>query len=223
MKLFLDTANVKDIQRAFDSGLLDGVTTNPSLAFKEGRDFNEVVKEILNIFKGTDKIVNLEVISTRTKDMVLEARKLATKSKNVVVKVPMIPDGLLAVKELSKHKIRTNVTLCFSPSQALLAAKAGAYIISPFIGRIDDHSGQGMEVVKEIRTIYNNYSLKTQILVASIRSPRQVTESALIGADIATMPYDIFEKLFKHPLTDSGLKKFLDDWQELQDSKKWKH
>jgi len=220
MKLFLDTANTAEIKKAFDTGLLDGVTTNPSLAAKEHRDFNELVREILSIFKGTDKILNLEVISTRAKDMILEARKLAVKSKNVVVKIPMTHDGLIAVQELSKLKIRTNVTLCFSSAQALLAAKAGAYIISPFIGRIDDHSGHGMEVIDEIRKIYDNYNFKTQILVASIRSPRQVVDSALIGADICTVPYDIFDKLFRHPLTDSGLRKFLEDWHEAQ---RWKH
>lgn len=216
MKLFLDTANSEEIRKAFSLGVLDGVTTNPSLAAKENRDFNVIVSEILQIFKGTDGYVNLEVVSEECEGMMEEAQKLAKLSKNVVVKVPCTEDGLKACRALKDKKIRVNVTLCFSASQALLAAKAGAFFISPFIGRLDDQNDGGMRLVAEIKSIYSNYNFKTQILVASIRSPRQVIEAAMIGADICTMPYSVFEKLHRHALTDTGLRKFLDDWHDYQ-------
>ncbi len=216
MKLFLDTANADEIRKAFSLGVLDGVTTNPSLAAKEGRDFNAVVSEILSIFKGTEGFVNLEVISEDCDSMVEEAKRLAKLSKNVVVKIPCTEEGLKACRILNEKKIRVNVTLCFSASQALLAAKAGAFFISPFIGRLDDQNDGGMRLVAEIKSIYNNYNFKTQILVASIRIPRQVVEAAMIGADICTVPYSVFEMLYRHTLTDTGLRKFLDDWHEYQ-------
>ena len=212
MKLFLDTANVDLIKKAFSTFLLDGVTTNPSLAAQEGKDFNQITKEILHVFKGTQGYVSLEVISELAEEMVKEGITLSKLSKNVVVKLPCTVEGLKACTLLSKEKIRVNVTLCFSSSQALLAAKAGAFFISPFIGRLDDQNEDGMKLIQEIKTIYQNYQFKTQILVASIRSPRQVVEAALIGADACTVPYDIFEKLIKHTLTDLGQKKFLEDW-----------
>ena len=212
MKLFLDTANIEQIRKAYSLGVLDGVTTNPSLAAKEGKNFDQLVKEILNIFKGTEGIVNLEVISERADEMVKEGLKLAKLSNNVVVKVPCTEEGLKACKVLSKGHIRVNVTLCFSASQALLAAKCGAYFISPFIGRLYDNAEDGIKLVHEIKKIYTNYGFKTQILVASVRSTRQVVQSAMIGADVCTVPYDIFEKMYKHPLTDSGQNKFLEDW-----------
>ena len=216
MKIFLDTANTGEISKGFSTGLIDGVTTNPSLAAKENRDFDEVVKEILNIFKGTSGVVNLEVISERSEEMIKEGLKLSKLSSNVVVKIPCTEEGLKACKELSSKKIRVNVTLCFSASQALLAAKAGAYFISPFIGRLDDINQDGMQLIEEIKEIYSHYSFKTQILVASIRSPRQVVDAALIGADVVTVPYDIYEKLIKHPLTDIGLRTFLNDWHDYK-------
>ncbi len=219
MKIFLDSSNLNEIQKAFSTGLLDGITTNPSLIAKENLDFNYLVKEILQIFKGTDKIINLEVTETLFSKMVEEGEKLSRISKNIVIKLPCTEEGLKACKILNKKGIRINITLCFSSAQALLAAKAGAYFISPFIGRLDDINQDGMELIKEIKIIYNNYGYKTQILVASIRSPRQVVDAALIGADVATMPYSIFEKLIKHPLTDNGLEKFLDDWYKYKSKK----
>ena len=216
MKLFLDSGNLDEIKKANSTGLLDGITTNPSLIAKEHIDFDELVKEILQIFKGTDKIINLEVINTVSEKMIEEGQRLAKISKNIVVKIPCTQEGLKACNILSKKGIRINITLCFSAAQALLAAKAGAYYISPFIGRLDDINQDGMELIKEIKTIYNNYGFKTQILVASIRLPRQVVDAALIGADIVTVPYNIFEKLIQHPLTDIGLEKFLDDWYKYK-------
>ena len=221
MKIFLDTANLEQIRLGFKSGLIDGITTNPSLAAKEGVEFNSLIKEILKLFKGTDKILNLEVINTNSRRMIEEGRQLAKISKNVAVKMPMTLEGMIACKELSKRKIRVNVTLCFSANQALLAAKAGAFFISPFVGRLDDKGQNGMDLIHEIRQIYDNYNFKTKILVASVRNPEHVKEAALIGADVATIPYKVYEELFKHPLTDSGLKTFLDDWNKLQ--KKLKH
>lgn len=216
MKLFLDTANVEHIQKAFSLGVLDGVTTNPTLAAKEGRDFDQVTKEILEIFRGTNCYVNLEAISEDCEGMVKDGVNLAKLSKNVVVKIPCTEEGLKACKILSQKKIRVNITLCFSAAQALLAAKAGAFFISPFIGRLDDQNDSGMRLVEEIKKIYSNYSFKTQILVASIRIPRQVVDAAMIGADICTVPYEVFEKLHKHALTDIGLRRFLDDWYSYQ-------
>lgn len=213
MKFFIDTANINEIKEAASLGILDGVTTNPSLVSKEGKNFDELLKEILSIVEGP---VSAEVISTDYEGILKEARQLASIHKNIVVKVPLIKEGLKAVKTLSDEKIKTNVTLCFSPSQALLAAKAGAAYISPFVGRLDDISTSGMELVSQIVQIYANYGFDTQVLVASIRHPLHLVEAALIGADVATMPFDVINKLFNHPLTDIGLDKFLKDWKKLQ-------
>lgn len=210
MKFFLDTANVKEIQEAASLGLLDGVTTNPSLVAKEGRSFKEMLIEICNIVDGP---ISAEVVSLDADAMVKEGKELAKIHKNIVVKVPLIAEGLKATKRLAAEGIRVNVTLCFSPTQALLAAKAGAWCVSPFIGRLDDISSNGMELIRQILTIYRNYEYKTQVLVASVRHPQHVVEAALAGGHICTMPYGVFQMLFKHPLTDAGLKKFLDDWK----------
>lgn len=210
MKIFLDTANVKEIQEAANMGLLDGVTTNPSLVVKEGRSFREVIQEICQIVDGP---ISAEVVSVEADAMVTEGRELAKIHKNIVVKVPLIPEGLKATKRLSSEGIKVNVTLCFSPTQALLAAKAGAWCVSPFIGRLDDISANGMELIRQIVTIYKNYDYKTLVLVASVRHPQHVVEAALAGGHIATLPYAVFQQLFKHPLTDAGLKKFLADWE----------
>jgi len=209
MKFFLDTANVKEIQEAASLGLLDGVTTNPSLVAKEGRNFKEVLVEICNIVDGP---VSAEVVSLEADAMVKEGKGLAKIHKNIVVKVPLIAEGLKATKRLAAEGIKVNVTLCFSPTQALLAAKAGAWCVSPFIGRLDDISSNGMELIRQILTIYRNYDYKTQVLVASVRHPQHVVEAALAGGHICTMPFSIFQQMVKHPLTDSGLKKFLADW-----------
>lgn len=211
MKLFLDTANVKEIQEAASIGLLDGVTTNPSLVSKEGRSFREVLLEVCQIVDGP---ISAEVVSVEAEAMVKEGRELAKIHKNIVVKCPLIPEGLKATKKLASEGIRVNVTLCFSPTQALLAAKAGAWCVSPFIGRLDDVSSNGMELIRQIVTIYRNYQYKTLVLVASVRHPQHVVEAALAGGDICTMPYAVYQQLFKHPLTDVGLKKFLADWSE---------
>ncbi len=210
MKFFLDTANVKEIQEAASLGLLDGVTTNPSLVAKEGRSFKEVLVEICNIVDGP---ISAEVVSLEADAMVKEGKGLAKIHKNIVVKVPLIAEGLKATKRLAADGIRVNVTLCFSPTQALLAAKAGAWCVSPFIGRLDDISSNGMELIRQILTIYRNYDYKTQVLVASVRHPQHVVEAALAGGHICTMPFSIFQQMVKHPLTDSGLKKFLADWE----------
>ncbi len=210
MKLYLDTANVKEIQEGVNLGLVDGVTTNPSLVVKEGRNFKEVLLEICNLVDGP---ISAEVVSLEAEAMVREGRDLAKVHKNVVVKVPLIPEGLKATKKLAAEGIRVNVTLCFSPTQALLAAKAGAWCVSPFIGRLDDVSSDGMELIRQIVTIYTNYDFKTQVLVASVRHPQHVVEAALAGGHICTMPYSVFQQLIKHPLTDIGLKKFLADWE----------
>jgi transaldolase len=209
MKFYLDTASVKEIKEAASLGLLDGVTTNPSLVAKEGRVFREVLVEICNIVDGP---VSAEVVSLEADAMVKEGKELAKIHKNIVVKVPLIAEGLKATKRLSAEGIRVNVTLCFSPTQALLAAKAGAWCVSPFIGRLDDISSNGMELVRQILTIYRNYDYKTLVLVASVRHPQHVVEAALAGGHICTMPFSIFQQMVKHPLTDSGLKKFLADW-----------
>jgi transaldolase len=210
MKFFLDTASVKEIQEAASLGLLDGVTTNPSLVAKEGRVFREVLVEICNIVDGP---ISAEVVSIEADAMVKEGRELAKIHKNIVVKVPLIPEGLKATKRLAAEGIRVNVTLCFSPTQALLAAKAGAWCVSPFIGRLDDISSNGMELIRQIITIYKNYDFKTYVLVASVRHPQHVVEAALAGGHICTMPFTIFQQMVKHPLTDLGLKKFLADWE----------
>jgi transaldolase len=209
MKLFLDTANVKEIQEAASLGLVDGITTNPSLVSKEGRSFHEALIEICNLVDGP---ISAEVVTVEADAMVKEGRELAKIHKNIVVKCPLIPEGLKATKRLTAEGIRVNVTLCFSPTQALLAAKAGAWCVSPFIGRLDDISSNGMELIRQIVTIYKNYDYKTLVLVASVRHPQHVVEAALAGGHICTMPYSVFQSLFKHPLTDIGLKKFLADW-----------
>ena len=209
MKLYLDTANVKEIREAANMGGLDGITTNPSLAAKEGRDFKELLLEICNIVDGP---ISAEVINVEADAIVKEGRELAKVHDNVVVKCPLIPEGLKATKRLNAEGIRVNVTLCFSPTQALLAAKAGAWCVSPFIGRLDDISSDGMELIRQIITIYRNYDYTTQVLVASVRHPQHVVEAALAGGDICTMPFKIFQQLIKHPLTDIGLKQFLADW-----------
>jgi transaldolase len=210
MQFFLDTANVKEIYEAANLGILDGVTTNPSLVVKEGRSFKEMLQEICKIVDGP---ISAEVVSVEADAMVKEGRELAKIHKNIVVKCPLIPEGIKATKKLSAEGIRVNVTLCFSPTQALLAAKAGAWCVSPFIGRLDDVSSDGMALIRQIVTIYKNYDYKTLVLVASVRHPQHVVESALAGGHICTMPYGVFQMLFKHPLTDAGLKKFLDDWK----------
>ena len=209
MKIFLDTANVKEIQEAADLGLLDGVTTNPSLVSKEGRSFREVLLEICRMVDGP---ISAEVVSVEAEAMVKEGRELAKIHKNIVVKCPLIPEGLKATKRLAAEGIRVNVTLCFSPTQALLAAKAGAWCVSPLIGRLDDISTNGMELIRQILAIFRNYDFKTLVLVASVRHPLHVVEAALAGGHICTMPYAVFQQLVKHPLTDIGLKKFLADW-----------
>ena len=213
MKIFLDTANVAEIQEAMSWGILDGVTTNPSLVAKEHRDFKSLLLEICSIVKGP---VSAEVVGTAVEEMLSEGRSLARIHEHIVVKIPLIVEGLKAVKILSSEGIRINVTLCFSPSQALLAAKAGATYISPFVGRLDDISHNGMEVVRDIRTIFNQHCLTTKILAASLRHPPHVVEAAKLGADVATMPFKVLEQMVKHPLTDSGLERFLKDWRNFQ-------
>ncbi len=217
MKIFVDTANLEEIEQAASWGILDGVTTNPTLLAKEmertGKGYRQILEEICQIVHGP---VNAEVVSTEAKGMIREGLELAEIHENIVVKVPMIPEGLKVVKRLRQEGIRTNVTLAFSPSQALLAAKAGATYVSPFVGRIDDKSGDGMEVVSQIVQIYQNYNLPTEVLAASLRHPMHVVEAALVGADIATMPFSVLQKLFEHPLTDIGLKQFLADWEKTK-------
>ncbi|MGB5615277.1 MAG: fructose-6-phosphate aldolase [Desulfobacterales bacterium] len=213
MKFFIDTANIKEIKEADSMGMVDGVTTNPSLVAKEGREFEGLIKEICEIVEGP---VNAEVISTETKGMLTEGRKLVKIHENIVVKIPMTIDGLKAVRQLTEEGIRTNVTLVFSPIQALMAAKAGAAYVSPFVGRLDDVVHDGMLLVEQIAEIYNNYAIETEIIVASVRHPLHVLESALIGADIATIPFNVLRKLAAHPLTDKGLKAFLDDWKKAK-------
>lgn len=212
MKFFIDTADVKEIRAAHDLGLVDGVTTNPSLIAKSGRKFKDVIKEIVSIVDGP---ISAEVISLDAPGMIKEARELVKIHKNIVVKVPMTPEGLKATKALSEKGVKINVTLIFTPMQALLAAKAGASYVSPFVGRLDDISQDGMGIIEEIRTIFDNYGITAEIIVASVRNPVHVLNSALIGADIATIPYSVIMQLAKHPLTDAGIKKFLDDWESV--------
>jgi transaldolase len=216
MKLYLDTANAKEIHETVSLGILDGVTTNPSLVAKEGRSFQEALVEICHLVNGP---VSAEVVSVEESAMVTEGKELAKIHQNIVVKVPLIPGGLKATKRLTAEGIRVNVTLCFSPTQALLAAKAGAWCISPFIGRLDDISSNGMELIRQIVTIYRNYGFKTFVLIASVRHPQHVVKAALAGGDICTIPFAVFQQLIKHPLTDIGVKKFLADWNvQLQKS-----
>jgi len=212
MQFFIDTADVNEIREAESLGILDGVTTNPTLISRTGRPFKETIEEICSIVKGP---VSAEVVSTDTEGIIKEGRELAKIADNIVVKVPLIKDGLKAVKALTSEGIKVNVTLCFSSNQALLAAKAGGTYVSPFVGRLDDKGHTGMEVVDEIRTIYDNYGFETQIIVASIRNPLHVRDAALMGADIATIPFAVFNNIVKHPLTDAGLKSFLADWEKV--------
>lgn len=212
MKFFIDTANINEIKEAAAMGILDGVTTNPSLVAKEGKDFKTLLHEILKIVDGP---VSAEVVSTDMAGILKEADELSAIHPNIVVKVPLIKEGIKAVKTLSDKGIKTNVTLCFSASQALLAAKAGATYISPFVGRLDDISTDGMYLIEEIIQIYDNYGYETEVLVASCRHPLHVVEAAKMGADVATLPFSVIDKLFNHPLTDIGLDKFLSDWKKL--------
>ena len=211
MKFFIDTANVEEIKQGLEMGMVDGVTTNPSLVAKEDKPFEEILKEICAIVEGP---VSAEVVSLDVEGMVREAKELAAISDNIVVKVPMIIEGIKAVKRLSAEGIKTNVTLVFSATQALLAAKAGATFVSPFVGRLDDISFQGMDLVSDIMTIYRNYGYQSEVIVASVRSPMHVMDAALVGADIATIPLKVISQLAKHPLTDTGMKQFLADWEK---------
>jgi len=212
MKFFIDSANIKEIKEGINLGMVDGVTTNPSLIAKEKRGFAEVVKEILEVVDGP---VSLEVVSTEAGAMVREGKKLAKMGDNAVIKVPMTTEGLKATKIFAGEGIRVNQTLIFSPIQALMAAKAGAAYVSPFVGRLDDVAHDGMEIVEQIITIYNNYGFETEVIVASVRHPRHVLEAALMGADIATIPFKVIEQLAKHPLTDRGVELFLADWKKV--------
>ena len=208
MKFFLDTANLEDIRKVAPWGIIDGVTTNPSLIAKEGIALEDQVRKISGLIDGD---ISAEVVSTTSREMIAEGRRLAKIHSNIVVKIPLIPEGIVAVSALAREGVRTNVTLCFSAAQALVAAKAGAYIISPFIGRVDDIGWPGMDLIKDIVAIYRNYGYKTQVLAASIRGPLHVIEAAKAGAHIATMPFKVLEQLFYHPLTDKGLDQFLKD------------
>ena len=212
MKFFIDSADIAEIKDAVAMGMCDGVTTNPSLVAKTGRTFDAVIADILEVVNGP---VSLEVTTTEYADMMAQGRELAQHADNVVVKLPLTPQGLKAARTCYDEGIATNVTLCFSPSQALLAAKAGATYISPFVGRLDDISTSGMGLIQDIRTIYDNYDFETQILVASVRHPQHVVEAALGGADVATIPFKVIGQLAKHPLTDSGLAKFMADWEKV--------
>ncbi len=220
MKLFLDSANLQEIDEALSWGAIDGVTTNPSLVAKENRDFLPLIKDICERVNGP---VSVETTTREAAGMVDEGKAFATLHPNVVVKCPLTKDGLQATRALTSQGIRVNVTLCFSPNQALLAAKAGAYCVSPFVGRLDDISQDGMALIRDMKTIYANYHFSTQILVASVRHPLHVVEAARIGADIATMPFSVLEALVKHPLTDIGLDRFLRDWDKLPaQAKQWR-
>ena len=211
MKFFIDTANIVEIKEANDMGMVDGVTTNPSLIAKEGRDFKEIITDICAIVDGP---ISAEVISLEEAGMVTEARELAKIHKNIVVKIPMTIDGLKAVRTLSSEGIKTNVTLVFSTLQALMAAKAGASYVSPFVGRLDDLSQDGLVLVDQIVTIYDNYDYDTEVIVASVRNPLHVLDSALMGADIATIPFNVLAKLAAHPMTDKGIAAFMADWEK---------
>ncbi len=213
MKFFIDTANIDEIRQAADIGVLDGVTTNPSLISKEKGKFEDIIRQICEIVDGP---ISAEVVATDAEGMVAEGRKLSEIHKNIVVKVPCTVDGLKATKKLSSDGIGVNMTLVFSPSQALLAAKAGAMFVSPFVGRLDDISHYGMQLVEQIVSIYNNYDYDTEVLVASVRNPLHLVDAAMMGAHVATMPFKVIEALVKHPLTDIGLKKFLEDWEKVK-------
>lgn len=214
MKIFLDTAKIEDIKKGVEYGIVDGVTTNPTLISKEGfKDYRSALKEICEIVQGP---VSAEVVSLESKGMIEEAESLASIDEHIVIKIPATFEGLKAVKELNRKNIKTNVTLVFSPSQALLAAKAGATYVSPFVGRLDDISTTGMEMVNQIITIFDNYLIETQIIVASVRHPLHFVEAAMMGADIATIPFSVLEKLIKHPLTDIGIERFLNDWKSVK-------
>jgi len=212
MKIFIDTADVKEIRKYAEQGLVDGVTTNPSLVAATGKPFDKVIREIVEIVDGP---ISAEAVSLAADEMFEEAKKLAAIHKNIVVKIPLTPDGLKAARRCSQKGIRTNVTLCFSPSQALLAAKAGATYVSPFVGRLDDISHDGMELISQIMTIYENYGFATEVIVASVRHPGHFIEAAMVGAHIATLPPDVLGKLLKHPLTDAGIERFLADWKKV--------
>lgn len=212
MKIFIDSANLDEIKKANEWGVIDGVTTNPSLVAKENKDFKEIVQEIIRIVNGP---ISVEVISTDAEGMVKEAVELSKWSQNIVVKIPMIPEGLKAVKILNTRNIKTNVTLVFSVNQAILVAKAGATYVSPFIGRLDDIGHDGMQIVRDMVEIFDIYNFKTEIIVASVRHPLHVIETAKAGAHVATIPFNVIEKMFVHPLTDVGLKKFLEDWGKV--------
>ncbi|TKB11795.1 fructose-6-phosphate aldolase [Desulforhopalus sp. IMCC35007] len=211
MKFFIDTANIDEIKQGLDMGMVDGVTTNPSLIARENKPFVEIIKEICSVVEGP---VSAEVVSLEADGMLKEARELAKIAENIVIKIPMIVEGLKAVKQLAAEGIKTNVTLIFSTAQALLAAKAGASYVSPFVGRVDDIGTPGMDLVSDIVTVYDNYGYMSEIIVASIRSPQHVTEAALVGADIATIPLKVINQLAKHPLTDIGIEQFLADWEK---------
>ena len=213
MKFFIDTANIEEIKKGIELGMVDGVTTNPSLVSKEQRPFSDILADICALVDGP---ISAEVVSLDADGMVVEARELAKIHDNIVVKVPMIEEGLKAVKRLTAENIKTNVTLVFSSTQALLAAKAGATYVSPFVGRLDDISQDGMELISDIMTILRNYGFSTEVIVASVRSPMHVVQSALIGADIATIPYKVIAQLARHPLTDIGMEQFLADWEKRQ-------
>ena len=216
MKIFIDTANLEQIKEVNSWGILDGVTTNPTLVAKEGCDFVTRVKEICQVVDGP---ISAEAVSMEAEGMIKEARQLSKIHKNIIVKIPMTAEGLKAVKVLSREGVKTNVTLVFSPNQALLAAKAGATYVSPFVGRLDDISHDGMDLVRDIVTIFRNYEFKTQVIAASMRHPVHVTEAALAGAHVATVPYDVLKKMLKHNLTDEGIQKFLKDWEKVPKSK----
>tara|TARA_Y100000310_G_scaffold325062_1_gene387965 strand:- start:2206 stop:2856 length:651 start_codon:yes stop_codon:yes gene_type:complete len=216
MDIYLDTAEVLQIREANDYIHLDGVTTNPSLIMKAGRDYKETLKEIASIVDGP---ISAETVALDAEGMVKEGKIFAKIHKNIIIKVPLTPQGLKACRLLTEDKIKVNVTLCFSPNQALMAAKAGAFIISPFVGRLDDISINGMQLIEEIRQIYDNYDFKTKILTASVRTPNHVKEAALIGSDIVTLPYKVYMQLYNHPLTDSGIQKFLEDWKKVPNKK----
>ena len=213
MQLYIDTANLNEIRQAADLGVLDGVTTNPSLVAKEGADFHTRLRDICKIVKGP---VSAEVVSLTHDEMIDEAEPLIDIAENIVIKLPCIVEGVKACKTLADRRVKVNMTLCFQPLQAMIVAKAGAFIVSPFVGRIDDVAGEGMDLIRQIRVIYDNYGFETKILAASIRHPLHMVQAAMIGADVATVPFSVIQQMLKHPLTDQGLKKFLDDWEKTK-------